>query len=88
MEYAYVFNAAYYLAKYPDLKKAYGSDEQKAFSHFIRHGMKEGRQASADFNVAVYKARYADLRAAYGDALEKYYIHYCRHGYQEKRIAK
>ena len=88
VEYGYVFNAAYYLSKYADLKKAFGTDEQKAFRHFIKHGMKEGRQASADFNVYVYKDRYADLKKAYGDNLEKYYIHYCKHGYQEKRIAK
>ena len=88
VEYAYVFDAAYYLAKYPDLKKAYGTDEQKAFNHFIKHGMKECRQASANFNVIVYQARYADLRAAFGNNMEKYYIHYCKHGYQENRIAK
>ena len=83
--YAAVFNAEYYLSKYPDLKKAYGEDVTKALKHFIEHGMSEGRQGSAEFNVYSYRTRYADLSNAYGDDLVKYYMHYIKAGKAEGR---
>ena len=57
LDYAPVFDPAYYLAKYPDLKSAYGDDANKALSHFVKYGMKEGRQGSAEFEVNAYKAK-------------------------------
>ena len=83
--YAPVFDAEYYLGKYPDLKKLYGNDTAKVLAHFVEHGMSEGRQGSAEFNVNAYKARYADLSNAYGDDLVKYYMHYIKAGKAEGR---
>lgn len=40
MNYAAVFNATYYADKYPDLKKAFGYDENKLLEHFINNGIK------------------------------------------------
>lgn len=85
LDYAPVFDPAYYLAKYPDLKSVCGDDVNKALSHFVNYGMKEGRQGSAEFEVNAYKAKYKDLRDAFGDNLPKYYMHYILAGKSEGR---
>ena len=85
LDYAPVFDPAYYLAKYPDLKSVCGDDVNKALSHFVNYGMKEGRQGSAEFEVNAYKAKYKDLSDAFGDNLPKYYIHYILAGKSEGR---
>lgn len=77
VDYSPVFNPAYYLSQYPDLQKAYGTDEQLAFNHFLRSGMREGRTAKATFNVYAYANRYPDLQQAFQDDLAAYYRHYC-----------
>ena len=87
VNYSFVFNPTYYSNKYPDLKKAFGTNATKLFSHFTEHGMKEGRQACEGFNVNVYKNTYVDLQKAFGNDLPKYYEHYCKYGYKEKRKA-
>ncbi|MBQ9233606.1 MAG: hypothetical protein IJ167_06180 [Lachnospiraceae bacterium] len=88
VDYSAVYNFNYYINKYSDIKKAYGSNPTGALSHFVNNGMKEGRQASSEFNVTYYKNRYADLRNAYGTDLKKYYIHYINAGKKEGRDAK
>ena len=88
VDYSAVFDAAYYLNRYPDLKKAFGNNAQAALKHFVSYGMNEGRQASPAFNVAVYRARYADLQRAFGGALKSYYLHYIRYGKREGRSGK
>ncbi len=85
--YALVFDADYYLNKYPDLRAAYGTDKVKAFNHFKKHGMNEARQAIASFNPVKYKARYVDLQRAFGNNWPAYYNHYMNNGYREGRIA-
>ena len=88
VNYASVFNASYYLNRYPDLKATFGSDEIAALRHFVNYGMREGRQASADFSVQVYMARYADLANAFGNNLPEYYYHYISLGESEHRAAR
>lgn len=85
LDYAPVFDPAYYLAKYPDLKSVCGDDVNKALSHFVNYGMKEGRQGSAEFEVNAYKAKYKDLSDAFGDNLPRYYVHYILAGKSEGR---
>ena len=85
IKYDPVFSPEYYAIQNPDIRKVYGNDGQKLFSHFITYGMKEGRKASPDFNVQVYKERYPDLKAAFGTNLPKYYEHYCVYGIKEGR---
>lgn len=87
VNYSLVFNPTYYSNKYPDLKKAFGTNATKLFSHFCEHGMRESRQAIDTFNVEVYKNNYADLKNAFGNDMPKYYEHYCKYGYKEKRKA-
>lgn len=87
VDYSLVFNPTYYSNKYADLKKAFDTDDDKLFNHFIKYGMKEARQACDKFNVAAYKHRYTDLQKAFGDDLPSYYKHYVKYGYKEGRNA-
>lgn len=70
VDYAAVYDYAYYVALYPDLKQAYGYDDQAALAHFVNHGMSEGRQAKGTFHVYTYRSQYEDLTRAFGDDLK------------------
>jgi len=85
LDYSRVFDPVYYADRYPDLKKAFGTNPTTLFQHFCAFGMKEGRIACSAFNVNVYKNRYADLRNAFGSNLPLYYRHYVTNGYSEQR---
>ncbi|MCR5143841.1 MAG: hypothetical protein K6B67_00870 [Lachnospiraceae bacterium] len=86
VDYSAVYNYNYYISKYGDLQKAFGTNKQAALEHFVKYGMSEGRQAKSSFNVQSYKNRYADLRNAYGNNLKEYYLHYINYGKNEGRI--
>ena len=86
-DYALVYDYNYYINKYSDLKKAYGTNRNAVFNHFLTNGMNEGRQAIASFNVSYYKQNYADLQKAYGNDTKAYYNHYIKYGYNEGRVA-
>lgn len=88
VDYSAVYDYSYYIKKYPWIEKRYGNDPDKVLAHFVRHGMKEGRQASASFNVKYYKNRYVDLRTAFGNDLPAYYMHYINNGKKEGRNGK
>lgn len=87
VDYSDVFDINYYMNKYADLQKAFGTDYDKYLDHFIKYGMKEGRQAIETFDVATYMKSYQDLRDAYQKDLEKYYLHYIKWGKKEGRKA-
>ena len=87
VDYSSVFDVDYYLKTYPDIKAAFGADENQAFMHFINCGMAEGRQGKSSFNVISYKNRYKDLRMAFGNNLRSYYLHYISNGKAEGRKA-
>ena len=87
LDYSPVFCAEYYSDRYRDLKVAYGNNVAALFTHFISHGMREGRQAIDTFNVQAYRARYADLQKEFGDNLPCYYQHYIQFGIHERRNA-
>ena len=80
-----VFDPTFYVAKYPDLKAALGTNPTALFNHFTNYGMKEVRQAIATFNPVVYRNNYSDLQNAFGDNWPLYYIHYCTNGKAEGR---
>ncbi len=87
VDYGAVFDPAYYLNQYSDLRTALGNNSALALWHFVTYGMKEGRQGSAEFNLTSYKNRYADLRTAFRANLAQYYLHYMRTGKSEGRVA-
>lgn len=61
------FRAKDYLARYPDLQRAFGANNYgAALSHWLNSGQVEGRQSSPDFSVRAYLARYPDLQQAFG----------------------
>ena len=76
----------YYVSKYSDIKKAFGSDDKAVLQHFINYGMKEGRQGSAEFDVEFYKSKYKDLQNAFGNNKKSYYLHYIDCGKRENRV--
>ena len=47
-----LFNAAQYLANYPDLQAAYGNDQDAATAHYITTGHLEGRTDDAPAHAA------------------------------------
>ena len=87
MDYSSVFDADYYLNKYPDVAKWANNDKDKALQHFIDWGMGEGRRGNEAFDVQSYYNEYRDLRAAYGTDLPSYYRHYIKWGRGEGRHA-
>ena len=85
LDYSSVFDADYYLNKYPDVNEWANGSKDKALDHFINYGMSEGRRGSEAFDVYSYKTRYLDLRKAYGSNLKGYYLHYLEYGMKEHR---
>jgi hypothetical protein len=87
VSYAPVFDPAYYVNTYPDLRAAFGENQILLFNHFIGAGISEGRQGNATFNINSYRTRYDDLRNTYGGSLQRYLWHYATTGINEGRIA-
>ena len=87
MDYSSVFDADYYLNKYPDVAKWANNDKDKALQHFLSFGMREGRRGNEAFDVQSYYNEYRDLRLAYGTDLPSYYNHYVKWGKGEGRHA-
>ena len=87
MDYSSVFDADYYLNKYPDVAKWANNDKDKALQHFVSFGMGEGRRGNEAFDVQSYFNEYRDLRAAYGTDLPSFYRHYIKWGKGEGRHA-
>ena len=70
-----VFDYEYYREMYPDLAAVFGDDEEAYYRHFLEHGLKEGRTASASFSVTDYKERYGDLQSILEDDMAAYVVH-------------
>lgn len=87
VDYSAVYDFNYYISRYSDIKRLFGNDDVGALDHFIKSGMKEGRQAKATFNVEAYKSNYADLNRNFKNDNTKYYLHYMNYGAKEKRNA-
>ena len=88
LDYALVFDAAYYASVNPDVAAVFGEDETALFQHFKTCGMAEGRIASESFDVHVYREKNPDVKAAFPDNLADCYLHYVLCGYNEGRVCK
>ncbi len=80
-----MFDADFYAAKYPDLKKAFGSDSDKLLEHWFNYGIKEGRAASIFFDPKYYLEQNPDLKSAFGTDYTKAHKHFLQYGYKEYR---
>jgi len=80
-----IFSAKYYADQYPDLKAAFGYDEEMLYQHFLDYGLKEGRNMSPILDVQEYREKYTDLDAAFGDNWDAYVEHFFDYGINENR---
>ena len=87
VDYSAVYDFKYYQEKNPDIKRAFGDNEEATLLHFVKYGMKEGRQANAEFDVNSYWNAYSDLRRNLGTNKASYYQHYMTYGQYENRVA-
>lgn len=81
-----LFDAAYYAEKNPDVVAAYGRDSGALYSHYINHGINEGRNAGKLFNVKEYRLHNKDLEGLYGDNWAAYVNQYLKEGLKEGRV--
>jgi uncharacterized protein YjbI with pentapeptide repeats len=80
-----VLDANWYLAKYPDLRTAFGNNVQAVQKHWLEFGIREGRQPAANFELQSYVARYPDLQRAYGKDYAAILNHWIQFGQREGR---
>lgn len=73
VDYTPVFSLAYYRAIYPDLREAFGDDEQAYLVHFVSSGMGEGRQGKLEFSIREFIRQHPSLQGKYGKDLKAYY---------------
>ena len=78
------FNGLAYIASYPDLIAAFGTNAEAGTRHYIEFGRAEGR--IPNFNGLAYIASYPDLIAAFGANAEAAARHYIEFGRAEGRI--
>jgi len=78
------FDSAAYLARYADLRAAYGADEVKAYQHWQQFGKAEGRIGS--FDGLNYIASHRDLIAVFGTNAAAGSQHYVQYGAAEGRV--
>lgn len=79
------FDAGFYASKYPDVKKAYGTNADALFTHFVNNGMREGRMINANFDPKAYIDAYSDVKAHCKGDYVKAYEHYYKYGKNEGR---
>jgi len=75
-----LFDEVYYLARYPDVKRA-GVDPIR---HYLEKGAKEGRNPSREFDTAYYVKNNPDIASSSFNPL----VHFIRHGKQEGRLPR
>lgn len=77
MDYAPVYDWAFYTSKYDDVPNDYFHTED-ALQHFIDVGIPQGRQGSKGFSLDTYKIRHPELVEKYGDDNIRYFMDYLR----------
>lgn len=89
--YSKTFDAAAYVARYPDIRDFWKSDP---YDHYVKYGQYEGRIPSADppnvrydtaFDPIYYGDRYPDIPQHFGTDYSKYYQHWLQYGQREGR---
>ncbi|CAO3441302.1 Ig-like domain-containing protein [Azospirillum endophyticum] len=77
------FNALAYIASYPDLIAAFGTNAEAATQHYLQAGRAEGRTVT--FDPLAYVASYPDLIPSIGTNAQAATLHYLQAGYAEGR---
>ena len=86
--FAVLFDAAWYLDRYPDAVRAVDENEElSAIAHYLREGLADGRAATPFFDAEWYLSAYPDVRGTvtgdpcrYRHALQHYLTAGCREG--------
>ena len=86
VNYADLFDAAYYAEKNPDVVEAYGNNPNVLYAHYVNNGINEGRNAGPLFDVKKYREHNSDLEGLYGDNWAAYVNQYLTEGLKEGRI--
>lgn len=81
----YMFNSTFYADCNPDIKAAFGYNENLLRHHFDINGKYEGRIATPLFDPKYYLNTYPDLRAAFGNNYGAAYDHFIACGAKEGR---
>lgn len=76
-------NALEYIASYPELMNAFGTDWQSGANHYIQNGVNEGREST--FNACDYIASYPELINTFGNDPIAGVTHYIQTGRFENR---
>jgi hypothetical protein len=71
-----VVDPAFYLASYPDLQAAFGTDQAAALQHWQTYGIAEGRVGSPTFDLNHYRAVNADLQGMSNAELVNHFVTY------------
>ena len=80
------FDGECYAARYPDIKKTYGTNYVESKKHFLDHGIKEERNGACHFDCKCYIGRHSDLKAAFGKDCVKALKHWKENGIKEGRV--
>jgi hypothetical protein len=83
-----IFNPRMYADRYPDLKRAFGYNENKLRDHYARIGIQQGREykAGCRFDPIVYANLNQDVKNAYKNNRTALTNHYKRFGIKENRV--
>ena len=78
-----VFNWAYYRSRYPDLTTL---EKNELETHWITHGIGEGRSASPFFSLPFYVRTNKDVRTTYKRNFNGVLKHWLKYGIKERRF--
>jgi hypothetical protein len=80
------FDAEFYLSRYSDLRKQFGTNYKLARNHWNTYGIKEGRQGCSELDAGYYLSHNSDLQKAFGSTNYKAAInHWNTYGIKEGR---
>ena len=77
-----IFDANFYKKKYKDMEE---NDDNEVFTHYVEHGINEGRSPSQAFDPNTYLFSNQDIYKAYGLNYRKAYEHFINNACYEKR---
>lgn len=77
--------SSFYAALYPDIRNSFGSDYERMLTHYLIHGVDEGRTASPSFSITAYIELNSDLKKAFGSCYRNAFYHYVTFGIYEGR---